>query len=428
MNSIVRLVTSLWKVEKLRQKLLFTLFIFAVFRAVAVIPVPGIDRGTLNQLFAGNAFLSLLDIFSGGTLANFSLLALGIGPYINASIIMQMLTFVIPALEDLSKEGEYGREKINQYTRLLALPISLVQSIFLLKFLQGQGILVNATPLSIASMAATLAAGAYFVTWLGELLDQYGLSNGISLIIFAGIAGRLPVSLAQTASTASNQDLTSLLAFAVVAAAMVYFVVKVNEATRQITVQYARRSRAGVTAGSQLTHLPLKLNQAGVIPIIFAVSLMLVPSFLATLLSSQANELLSRIGYFLSDNLAPQHPLYSVLYFLLVVIFTYFYTSVVFNTEKVADQMKKNGGFIPGIRPGMPTANYLAGISNKITLAGAVFLGLIAISPNIAQQLTGVRTLAIGGTGILIVVSVVLEAAKDIESQLVMHSYDKFLS
>jgi preprotein translocase subunit SecY len=427
MISPLRLLKNIWKVENIRKKFLITLLVFAVFRAVAVIPVPGMDHDTLRQLFAGNAFLSLLDIFSGGTLANFSLLALGVGPYINASIITQMLTFVVPAWEELSQEGEYGREKINQYTRWLTLPIAIVQSIGLLYFLRSNGIAIDPSALSVVSVVTTMVAGTFFVLWLGEILTQYGIGNGVSLIIFAGIAGRLPVVLAQTSAVASGQNITNLAAFGLLSAIVIYFVVKVNEATRQITVQYARRSRSGTTAGSQLTHLPLKLNQAGVIPIIFAVSLMLVPSFMANFLVASSNDFISQIGYFMSNNLTPQAPFYSLVYFTLVVLFTYFYTSVVFNPERIAEQLKKNGGFVPGIRPGVPTANYLAGISNKITLAGAMFLGLIAVLPNLAQQISGISTLAIGGTGILIVVSVVLETSKEIESQLVMHSYDKFL-
>jgi preprotein translocase subunit SecY len=427
MNQAAKLLQNIWKVDALRNKLLFTLLIFACFRAVAVIPIPGIDRATLQSFFSGNAFLSLLNLFSGNTLANFSILALGIGPYINASIILQMLTFVIPSLEKLSEDGEYGRDQINQYTRYLTLPIAIGQGIAILYYLNTQGIVLDQNPLSIATMVATLTAGTFITVWFGELLTQYGLGNGSSLIIFAGILAGLPGRIYSTYQSAGSGNVTSLLVLVAMALAVVYLVVKVNEATRNITVQYARRVRSGLSAGAQLTHLPIKVNQTGVVPIIFAVSLMLVPQFLSNLLIPQSNDILSKIGYFFQNYLNPNAVGYSILYFFLVFIFTFFYISFSFNPDKVADQIKKNGGFIPGIRPGKPTADHLANITHKITFAGATFLGLIAILPNVAQHLTGINSLAVGGTSILIIVSVVLETAKEIDSQLVMNDYDKFL-
>ncbi len=425
--SITTTLKNIWRIKPLRNKILITLAILAFFRALAHIPLPGIDTATLKQLFAGSALLTLLDIFSGGTLANFSIMALGVNPYINASIIIQMLTMVFPQLEELSKEGEYGREKINQYTRFLTLPLSVVQSFGLLALMRSQNITVN-NPLQLFAIITTLTAGTMLLMWLGELISQYGLSNGVSIIIFAGIAGRLPVTLFQTTTTTSSQNLTNLIVFAVMALAVIYFVVKITEATRNITVQYARRTRSVSTQGSQLTHLPLRLNQAGVIPIIFAVSLMLIPTLLSGVFSGSSNPTLSNIGRFLSVNFQQQSPFYALLYFILVVFFTFFYTAVISNPEKIADQIKKNGGFIPGVRPGEATARYLSNILNRITLAGALFLGLIAILPNVTQAITGVTSAGLGGTGLLIVVSVILESAKDIEAQLVMRNYDRFLS
>ncbi len=428
MSKILDTLRNIWRVPTLRKKILITIGILALFRLAAHIPLPGIDTSTLKNLFAGSALLSLLDIFSGGTLANFSIMALGVNPYINASIIMQMLSMVFPSLEEMQKEGEYGREKINQYTRFLTLPLAIVQSFGLIALMRSQGLAGITNPLNLLTIIVTLTAGTMLLMWLGELIQEYGIGNGVSVIIFAGIVGRIPVSFFKTASTTTEQNTTNILVFAAMAILVIYFVVKITEAVRQVTIQYARRSRAGTTAGTQLTHLPLRLNQAGVIPIIFAVSLMLLPSVIGNFLLSNPNLTLAQIGRFLTSIFKPESATYSLLYFLLVVAFTFFYTTVVTNPEKIADEVKKNGGFVPGVRPGLPTAHYLGHIINRITLAGAVFLGLIAVLPNIAQAATGVTTLAIGGTSLLIVISVILETAKDIQGQLTIRNYDKFLS
>lgn len=425
-NQAIAALKSIFRMKELRYKILFTLFILLVFRLLAHIPVPGIDRVSLQNIFSSSQFLSLLDIFSGGTLANFSILAVGINPYINASIIIQMLTLIFPKLEELQKEGEYGREKMNQYTRYLTIPLSIIQAFGLISLLRSQGLAVVSTPLDLVVLIATMTAGTMVVVWLGELITQYGVSNGVSVIIFAGIVGRLPVAIAQTFTTITSADLSTYFVFAALSLLVIYSVVRITQATRQITVQYARRLRGGTA--QQLTHLPLRLNQAGVIPIIFAVSLMLFPTMLSQFLVNNPNQILSGIGSFITTYLnSNSHP-YVILYFILVVAFTYFYTAVVFNPDKIADEMKKNGGFIPGIRPGAPTADYLNYVLNRITLVGAFFLGIIAILPNIAQMMTGINSLAIGGTGLLIVVSVVLELTKDIQSKLVMHNYDRFLN
>jgi len=423
MTQILTVLKRILSLPELRRKLLFTLLILAIFRLVAHIPTPGIDTAALKQIFQSSQFLSLLDIFSGGTLANFSIIAVGINPYINASIVMQMLTMVFPKLEELQKEGAFGREKINQYTRYLTIPLAIIQSFGLLSLLRSQNLTTISTPLQFLAIIATMTAGTMFTVWLGELITQYGLSNGVSIIIFAGIVGRLPITVAQTLTTISAQDVSAFLVFIALGLAVIYSVVRITEATRQVTVQYARRLRGNATT-TQLSYLPLRLNQAGVIPIIFAVSLMLVPSMLGSFLSSQPQS--ASFGA-LTTYFSQSAPLYQILYFLLVFAFTYFYTAVVFNPDKISDEMKKNGGFIPGIRPGKPTADYLSYIINRITLVGAAFLGLIAVLPNIAQSLTSINSLAIGGTGLLIVVSVILESVKDIESKLVMHNYDRFL-
>lgn len=427
MEKYLSIFRNSFKTEDVRKKLLFTAFIFFVFRIFAHIPVSGVNLLSLKALFSQNQFLGLLDIFSGGTLANFSVMALGLNPYINASIILQLLTMVFPKLEELQKEGEQGRQKINQYTRMLTVPLASLQAIGMYALLKSQGIIGVLSPISLISFIATMTAGTMFLVWLGELISEKGVGNGISLLIFAGIVGRLPVVFGQTASTVSAENSMNILTFLVMGLAVVSSIVVMNEATRQITVYYAKRVRGNKMYGGQSTHLPLRLNQAGVIPIIFAVSLVLLPSMIANYLTASKNPLLHNLASFIAASFNPEGTLYNSVYFLLVVGFTYFYTAVIFNPKKIAEEIQKYGGFIPGIRPGVPTANYLNYILTRITLAGAVFLGIIAIFPSIARAFTGVQTLLLGGTGILIVVSVVLETVKVIEAQLVMRSYEGFL-
>jgi preprotein translocase subunit SecY len=415
------------KAPDLRRKILFTFGVFLIFRLFVFIPIPGVDRDALGEFFSGNQLLSLLDIFSGGTLANFSIMALGLNPYINASIILQLATIVFPKLEELSKEGDYGRQKINQYTRFLTVPISIAQSVGIYILLRNQGIVTNLSPLHLVSIVTTLAAGSLLLVWLGELISEYGIGNGISLIIFAGIVGRLPVTLFQTASVINREVVIQAAIFLVMSIAVIAAIVVVNEGTRQIKIQYARRVRGKRVLGGSSTYLPLRVNQAGVIPIIFAVSLVLMPGVVSNFLAQSSNQALARVGQDINNLFNPQGIFYNVVYFLLVVGFTYFYTAVTFNPEKISTDIKKNGGFIPGIRPGKPTQDYLSYVLTRITLAGALFLGIIAILPSIARALTGLSALVIGGTGILIVVSVVLDTVKKLEAQLVMRSYEGFL-
>jgi len=415
------------KVKDLRKKLFITLLIFTIFRFIAHIPVPGVDLNALKQLFGSNQLLSLLDIFSGGTLANFSIMALGLGPYINASIVFQLATIIFPKLEELSKEGEFGREKINQYTRLLTVPLAALQSIGMIVLLKNQQIISVTNPLTTLNMVFTMVAGTILLMWLGELLTEYGIGNGISLLIFAGIVGRLPISLLQTSAISQTLNLTNLIVFTLMSVSVIAGIIYVNEATRQITVRYARRIRGATQSGGQSTHLPLRVNQAGVIPIIFAVSLVVMPSVVGRYLQQVSNTNLASFGLSLTNLFDPNKAPYHLIYFFLVIGFTYFYTAVTFNPDKIAEDIKKYGGFIPGIRPGRPTADHLSFILNRITLAGAIFLGLIAILPSLARYATGITTLTIGGTGILIVVSVILEVSKSLEAQLIMRNYEGFL-
>lgn len=427
MPSILRPIIASLRTPELRNKLLLTLGIFVVFRLFAHVPIPGVNTARLAELFRSNQFLGLLDIFSGGTLVNFSVMALGLNPYINASIILQLLTMVFPKLEELSKEGEYGRQKINQYTRILTVPLAVMQSIGMYALLKNQQIIDTFSPIALVAMVATMTAGTIFLMWLGELITERGVGNGISLLIFAGIVGRLPVSLGQTATVVTGQSVTNFLIFAALALVVIAGIVVVNEAVRQISIQYAKRIRGNRMYGGNTSYLPLRINQAGVIPIIFAVSLVLLPQIAGQFLAQTRQPALASLGTFLSHTFNPSGIIYNVLYFLLVVGFTYFYTAVTFNPQKIADEIQKYGGFIPGIRPGKSTAEYLQYILTRLTLAGALFLGTIAILPSIARQITGVTTLLLGGTGVLIVVSVVLETAKALEAQLVMRNYEKFL-
>ena len=423
LKSIFNFFSKTFKSPDVRKKILITAAILVVFRLIAHIPVSGVDRTSLQALFLGSPLLSLLDVFSGGTLANFSIMALGLNPYINASIILQLLTFVVPSLEELSKEGEYGQEKINQYTRFLTVPIAALQSFAMYSLLRNQNVISNLSPVSLLALIVTMTAGCMLAVWLGELISEYGISNGISFLIFAGIVARLPIVFGQSVSVIRSEDVLKMLIFLVVAILVVGLIVFMNEATRRIPINYARRTgRTGLTS----SYLPLRLNQAGVIPIIFAVSLVLLPSFAGQFLAGVGNERIASLASEITKLFNPQSALYNVVYFLMVVGFTYFYTAVVFNPEKISDNLQKNGGFIPGIRPGTQTIQFLSEVLNRVTLVGAIFLGFIAILPSIFQNFLGVANLAIGGTGILIVVSVVLEVTRELEAQLVMKRYDTF--
>lgn len=413
--------------RELRRRLLVTLFILAIFRFVTHVPVPGVNLEAIKNVFAGNQLLSLLDVFSGGTLANFSILALGLNPYINASIIMQLMTMVSPKLEEMSKEGESGREVINQYTRMLAVPLSILQSAAMYMLLKNSGLVTATNPLALLTLLVTMAGGSIFLMWLGENLTEYGLGNGISLLIFAGIVGRLPVTFLQTRAVASTVNPASILAFVLLGLAVIYAIVAIDEAKRQIPVSYSRRIRGGKDVGGGSTYLPIKLNNAGVIPIIFAIALVLAPSMLAKLLQNVGNPVIASLATRFTNFFTPSSLPYNLFYFVMVVAFTYFYTAVVFDTDKIADQLKTNGGYVPGIRPGKETAKYLSYIVKRTTFAGALFLGAIAVLPSLVQGATQITTLTIGGTSILIVVSVILETYRKMQSYQVARSYDSFI-
>ena len=408
MNELVDKIKLIFRDPQLKRKTLFTLFIFFVFRVFAFLPIPAIDLPKLKELFSQNQFLSLLDIFSGGTLVNFSVMALGLNPYINASIIIQLLTAILPQLEKLSKEGEYGRHKINQYTRFLTAPLTLVQAVGIFVLLKNQKIIGTLAPLEFFSFIFTMVAGTYILVWFGELVSEFGLGNGISLLIFAGIVGRIPVVLGKTFAVFNQELIFNVLIFIILAMIVIGAIVFVNEAVRRIPVYYAKRIRGNRVYQGATNYLPLKLNQAGVIPIIFAVSFVLFPQLLGNFMQYVKNPLIAKSAALLIRLFNPSGFFYNFFYFILVIGFTYFYTVIVFNPQKIADEVQKHGGFIPGIRPGPATKQYLEKILYRITSVGAIFLGLIAILPAIVSKITSIQDLVIGGTGILIILSLFL--------------------
>ncbi len=414
----------IFKDPELRKKIFFVLGTLLIFRLAAVLPIPGVDTLRLKAFFEGNQFFGLLNIFSGGALDNLSVVMLGVGPYITASIIMQLLTMLIPRLKEIyHEEGEAGRQKFNQYSRLLTVPLAVVQGFGLLVLLERQGILgALSLPERLVNIAV-VAAGSIFLMWLGELISEYGIGNGISILIFAGIVSGIPSAIQRTLFTFEPSQLPLFLGFLIAGIIIVAGVVIVTEGERPLPVSYAKRVRGNRVYGGVSTHLPLRVNQAGVIPIIFALSILLFPQMIVNFLAQSSSPILqsaSRVVLaFLSSTWA-----YASFYFILVFLFTYFYTAVTFDPEQISSNLQKQGAFVPGIRPGRPTAEHLARILNRITLIGALFLGLIAVLPLVMQATTGIVALTIGGTGLLIVVSVVLETVKQIEAQLVMREYE----
>jgi preprotein translocase subunit SecY len=418
----------IFKDKELRKKILFVLGLLVVFRIAAHIPIPGIDAVALKNLFADNAILGLLNIFSGGGLSNFSLVALGIGPYITSSIIFQLLTMIVPKLEAMQKEGESGQKKINQYTRLLTVPLALVQGFSMIKLLQGsgRGIIGALSGFEYLTILTILAAGTIFLMWLGELISEKKIGNGISLLIFAGIVSGIPSAIQTTLFTFDSANIVNLVAFLVIGVLTVAGVVYITEGQRNIPVSYAKRVRGIRMYGGFDSHLPLKVNQAGMIPIIFAISLIMFPPIIAQLAMRVNNATVVAVAEFVSRTLQPGGLTYGILYFILVVGFTYFYTAIIFHPHQIAENLQKQGGFVPGIRPGKQTADYLGNVSTRIMLAGALSLGLVAVLPLIVGPITGVKSMVISGASLLIVVSVVIETVKQIESQLEMRNYDEF--
>ncbi|MBD3282039.1 MAG: preprotein translocase subunit SecY [Candidatus Portnoybacteria bacterium] len=419
-------VLLIFKIKEIRNKVLFVLALLVVFRLAANIPVPGVNIEKLQAFFESNQLFGLINIFTGGAMSNFSIVMLGLGPYITATIILQLLTMIFPKLKEMYHEsGPEGRKKFNQYGRYLTVPLAILQSYAMIGLLRSQQVVGALSTLELIAAIATITAGAVFLMWLGELISEKGIGNGISLLIFAGIIARIPTSIRQAIVTYTPEKLPSYLAFLAVAVLVIVGVVIVTEAQRNVPISYAKRVRGRRMYGGFSTHMPLRVNQAGVIPIIFALSIMLFPGMVAKFFANSSNAFIANASQFIGQ-LFENQLFYGVVYFLLVVLFTFFYTAVTFDPKAIAENIQKQGGFVPGIRPGENTANFFYYILNRITLVGALFLGVVAVLPIAVRGATGLASMTIGGTAVLIVVSVVLETMKQVESQLVMRDYEGF--
>ncbi len=409
--------------RNLSRRLFFLLLILALTRLGSVIPMPGIDRLQLARVFAGDQFLGFLDIFAGGGLSSLSIMMLGVGPFITASIIIQLLTLIFPSLKQMYHEdGEAGRRKVAQYSRLLTVPLAIFQSIGLMVLLQSRGLVLSLTPFEKITSIVVVVAGSLLLMWLGELISEYGIGNGVSLIIFAGIVAQAPELLTQLMATFDVSQIPLYLGFIVIALITLALVVFITEAERPIPITYAKRMRGMKMYGGMSTYLPIRVNNAGVMPIIFALSILLFPQMVANFLANSSLPILKTLsGVLLS--FMNQTWIYGAVYFFLVVVFTYFYSAVTFDPEAISTNLQKNGAFIPGVRPGHSTAIHISKILTRLTLVGALFLGLIAVLPMVLQSLTDISALAIGGTSLLIVVSVALDFVKQIEAQITMREY-----
>lgn len=418
-------LSQFWKARDLRNSILFILGMLVIFRFAAHIPIPGVNLENLRAFFSSNQILGLMNVFSGGTMENFSVVALGVGPYITASIIFQLLAMIIPKLEEIMKD-EGGRERINQCTRYLAIPLAALQSYSMIQLLRqsSRPIITGMSPMALFTTIITMTAGTMFLMWIGELISEKKMGNGISLMIFAGIIAGLPGVVQRAIYSLDSGEMFNLLIFSAIAVVTIVGVVIINEGQRNIPVSYAKRVRGMRMFGGVSTHLPIRVNVAGVIPIIFAISLILIPPMIAQFLIGAKTAFVANAAQWIIDVFRNQ-TFYGIFYFSLVVIFTYFYTAVIFHPDQVAENLQKNGGFIPGIRPGRPTAQYLQYTINRVIFAGAIFLGAIAILPLLLQAFSG-TALVIGGTSLLIVVSVVIETVKQMESQLTMREYEGF--
>ena len=407
----------------LKRRIFVTIAILVLARVLAVVAIPGIDQSALASFFSGNQFLSLLNIFSGGGLASLSIIMLGVGPYITASIIMQLLTLMIPDLKEMQQDGgDSGRQKLSQYGRLLAVPLSFLQAYAFISLFQKQGVLPALTTGTLVLDILLITAGSMLLVWLGELITEFGIGNGVSLIIFAGIVSSLPSAIAQLAFTFDPAQIPVYIAMFVVTILLIFGVVIVSEAERPIPITYSKQIRGGTTSGGMQSYLPLRVNQAGVIPIIFALSILLFPQMILQFLTSST---VASVASAATAILALLNNLwfYNSAYFLLVFLFTYFYTAVTFDPEQIAENLQKSGAFVPGIRPGEPTADYISRVLTRLTLIGALFLGVVAVLPLVLRSVTQIQSMAIGGTALLIVVSVVIDLIKKIDAQLSVREY-----
>ncbi len=408
----------------LRNRLFFVLVALAISRLLATIPIPGIDPAKLTQFFSGSEFFGFLNIFSGGGMSKLSIVMLGVGPYITGSIIMQLLTMMSPSIKAMyQEEGEAGRAKFTQISRIITVPIAFIQGFGFLTLLEKSGVIINLTLTGMIVNILVITAGSVLLMWIGELMTEFGIGNGTSLLIFAGIVANLPTEINQLSISFTASQIPTYLFFLAVSFAVIYAVVFISEAERPVPVTYAKRIRGSKATGGVSTYLPLRVNQAGVIPIIFAMSLLLFPQMIFKYLSTVASsDLIRHLSGSLNDFISNPY-VYAISYFILVFLFTYFYTAVTFDPDSISKNLQQNGAFIPGVRPGASTSEYLGKVLTRITLVGAIFLGFIAVLPLVIKSLTGITSIAIGGTALLIVVSVVIDLIKKIEAQITMREY-----
>ena len=437
---MVEALFTAFKIPELRRRILFVLGMLVIFRFLASIPLPGVNREGLQEFINGNALLGILNIFSGSSLQHFSIVALGVYPYITATIIMQLMTPIIPSLNELSNEGQGGRNKINQYTHWLTIPLALLQgygqgSLFARQIgpdgrplIENFGFHTTQSSMSTIATLITMTAGTMLLVWMGELITEFGIGNGVSIIIFGGIVASLPGAVASLVTGGSlGSNVVGSILFVLIGLITIVGIVLINEGQRRIPVHHAKRVRSGRMYGGNTTFIPLKVNSAGMIPLIFAVSILVFPGLIAQFLSTSSNPTLRNIATELAVLLAPNTIQYNILYFLLVVAFTYFYTMVIFQQQKISENLQRQGAFIPGVRPGKNTEKYLMKVLNRITLIGALFLGTVAIMPFIASEITGVNSLLLGATSLLIVVGVAIDTMRQLEAQLVMRNYEGFI-
>ncbi len=423
LDSFVKKLKLTFTDREIRTRILVVIGALALFRFLAAIPIPSVNHLRLQEFFANNQFLGLLNIFSGGGLAQLSIVMLGVAPYINASIIMQVATIIFPKVKEAYfEEGEAGRAKFIQWSRVLTVPLAFLQGIGFLILLQNQGILPHLSLLAFTANVALVAGGSLLLTWIGELVTEFGIGNGVSLIIFAGIIAGLPASVSQALFTATVQNIPSYLGFVAIALAITYAVVVVSDAERSLPIAYARAVRGAALSQGAATYLPIRILQAGVIPIIFALSLLLLPQMALSMLAAAGIAGIQAASLWYAAFIANPWE-YGSLYFVLVILFTYFYTAITFDPHRISDDLQKSGAFIPGVRPGRETEKYVGAVVNRVTLPGAVFLGLLAVAPSIIQGITGITTLLVGGTALLIVVQVVLDLALKIDAQVSLREY-----
>lgn len=423
MRNLLHKLRIIFSDKSLRNRIIFTLGALVMFRLLSAIPIPGVDENRLAAFLSSNQLVGVLNIFSGGGLSNLSIIMLGVGAYVTSSIIMQVMTIMFPKLKSMyQEEGEAGRKKFTQYSRMLTVPLAAIQGFGLLTLLQRQGALETLTTLQTVTNLSIIIAGAMLTMWIGELISEYGVGNGVSVLIFGGIVASFPTHIGQALFSFTTADLPVYIAFFAVGLLVIAGVVLVTEAERPIPVTYAKQVHGNHVTGGTSTYIPLRLTQAGVIPIIFALSILLFPQIVANFFSTSSHAILKSIADAMTSFLQNQL-LYGAVYFALVFLFTYFYTAVTFDPESMSHNLQKNGAFIPGVRPGQSTAEYVSKILTRITLVGALFLGIIAILPLVMKSLTGITQVALGGTSLLIVINVAVDLVKKIDAQIAMREY-----